>query len=417
MLFDLKDKFTKHVIFMFLTGTFGSLSNLIYQLILVRGLSSVDYSVLSSLFSLFSIVIMPLMAFATMVVRYSSMFNAQQRVDKLHTLFYYLFKHNILISLSFALIIFIFRDNLSNFLKLDSTVYIFFLAVIIFFNGILPVIFGFLKGLEKFYWLGSISLASGIIKIIATIIFLKLGWMVYGALFGFLTATLLSIFLSFLPIKVIFSFIKDRLIMIKMNFKEMYFYLIPTLLFTLTITTLTNIDMVLVRHYFSAIDAGYYAVAQIIGKIIFFLPGAIVIVMFPRVSSLHTQDKEHLDVLKKALVFATVLCLAGAVWYNLFPVFTLNLLTGKPHPQSIQLGRLFCVAMSFFSMTNLLSFYHLSISDFKFIKYLVIFTILQIICIALFHSILSVVLVILCINSIILFLINFNLAFAKARLL
>jgi len=280
-----------------------------------------------------------------------------------------------------------------------------------FFGGILPIISGSLQGLEKFYWMGSISFVGGIAKVLATVLFLKLGWMVYGALAGFLASALLSMFLSFLPIKDMLLFLKNRLIGEELNFKEMYFYLIPTILFTLSITTLTNIDMVLVKHYFSAVDAGYYAVAQIIGKIIFFLPGAIVIVMFPRVSSLHAQDKEHLDVLKKALIFAAGLCLSGLIFYNLFPAFTLNLLTGKPYSESIQLGRLFCIAMSFFSLTNLLSFYHLSISNFKFIKYLIIFTLLQIVAIAMFHQSLQMVLMILSINAAILFFINLGIAF------
>lgn len=410
---DFKDKFTKHSIFMFFAASFGSFSNLVYQLILVRGLSSINYSVLSSLISLFSIVSMPLLAYTTMVVRYSSAFNAQKRGDKLNTLIHCLFKQNIWISLAFALILFGFRHNITSFLRLDTAQYVVFVAIIMFFNGILPVIFGSLQGLEKFYWYGSVSLISGITKILATLIFLRLGWMVYGALGGFLTATILSIFLSVVPVRSLLFSIKNKLVNERLNFKEMYFYLVPTILFTLMITTLTNIDMVLVKHYFSAVDAGYYAVAQIIGKIVFFLPGAIVIVMFPRVSSLHTQDKEHLNVLKKALLFAAGLCLAGLIFYNLFPAFTLNLLTGKPYPESIQLGRLFCIAMSFFSFSNLLSFYHLSISNFRFIKYLIIFTFLQITFIGLFHSSLSSVLIILCINSILLFFVNLRLVFAK----
>jgi len=413
MILNLKDKFTRHTIFIFLASSFGSVFNLIYQLILVRGLSSVDYSAFSSLFSLYSIISMPLLAFTTMVVRYSSIFNAQQRFDKLNTLLHCLFKHNIFISLLFALAIFIFRHSLSNFLRLDSDIYIVFLAVIMFFSGILPVISGALQGLEKFYWVGSISFLNGIIKILATIIFLKLGWMVYGALGGFLAATFLSIFLSFLPIKGMLLFIRNKLTTEKLNFKEMYYYLIPTVLFTVTITTLTNIDMVLVKHYFNAIDAGYYAVAQIIGKIVFFLPGAIVLVMFPRVSSLHTQDKEHSEVLKKAMIFAAGLCLLGVVWYNLFPAFTLKILTGKTYYQSIQLGRLFCIAMSFFSLTNLLCFYHLSISNFRFIKYLIIAALLQIVAIVLFHQSLFIVLVILCINAMVAFIVNFRLVFNK----
>ena len=413
MIIEFKDRFTKHTIFMFFAASFGSVTNLIYRLIIARGLSITDLAILGSLISLFTITAIPFSAFTTMVVRYSSMYRAQDKLDKLRVLLHHLFKHNVVISLSFALLIFIFRHNFSAFLKLDSDTYIIFIAVIMFFSGILPVIYGSLQGLEKFYWMGSISIVNGITKILATIIFLMLGWRIVGALSGFLLATLLCTFLSLVPIRRIFTFVKNKLTKEKLDFKKMYFYLIPTVLFNLAIYTLIDIDMILVKHYFSGIDAGYYALAQIIGKIIFFLPGAIVIVMFPRISSLHTQDREHLEVLKKALFFSAGLCLLGVAWYNLFPTFTLKILTGKTYHQSIQLGRLFCIAMSFFSLTNLLSFYHLSISNFRFIKYLIIAALLQIVAIVLFHQSLFIVLVILCINAMVAFIVNFRLVFSK----
>jgi hypothetical protein len=63
--------------------------------------------------------------------------------------------------------------------------------------------------------------------------------------------------------------------------------------------------------------------------------------------------------------------------------------------------------MSFFALLYIFITYFLSIKDFRFIKYLVILTILQFVAIALFHKGLFYVQAILCINSILLFCIHF----------
>ena len=63
---------------------------------------------------------------------------------------------------------------------------------------------------------------------------------------------------------------------------------------------LTNIDLILVKHFFTPIEAGYYSIAQMVGKIILILPIPIVTVMFPKLSSLDgREEKNTLDFRKE----------------------------------------------------------------------------------------------------------------------
>ena len=67
----------------------------------------------------------------------------------------------------------------------------------------------------------------------------------------------------------------------------------------------------MVKHFFSTVETGYYAGAEMIGKIVLYLPSTIVILMFPKVASLNTQNKDPRPILIKAclllLQFALVL--------------------------------------------------------------------------------------------------------------
>ncbi|MFH1128471.1 MAG: hypothetical protein V1699_03560, partial [Candidatus Omnitrophota bacterium] len=80
-------------------------------------------------------------------------------------------------------------------------------------------------------------------------------------------------------------------------------------------------------------------------------------------------------------------------------------LTGKVNSESIILGRLFSFSMSFFTLSFILITYALSIKNFRFLKYLIASFIAQLLAIILLHQNLFGVQIILCINSVLLFLV------------
>jgi O-antigen/teichoic acid export membrane protein len=171
--------------------------------------------------------------------------------------------------------------------------------------------------------------------------------------------------------------------------------------------------MVLVKYYFNPEESGVYSLAQMVGKIFLFLPGAISVVMFPRVSGLKAKNQDTNTTLKRSLLYTGILVTGAGFFYNLFPHFVLMVLTGKVYLESVSLGRLFSVSMSFFTLLFILITYLLSIKDLRFIKYLVLFTLLQIWAITLFHKTLISVQLILCLNAILLFFIHLNLVYKK----
>ena len=174
---NLNDKFSKNAIFMFFAASFSSLTNLIYQLVLVRNLTEIEYGILSSLISLLLIIAMPIAAFRTMVIKFISAFNIREKINKISSLFFIFLKHNLFIGLIIVGLVLLLREKIAYFLNIGSDIYINYLASILFLSAIYPVLSGFLQGMEKFYWEGTISIISGLIKIIFTFIFVKIAFM------------------------------------------------------------------------------------------------------------------------------------------------------------------------------------------------------------------------------------------------
>jgi len=180
---------------------------------------------------------------------------------------------------------------------------------------------------------------------------------------------------------------------------EVYQYFLPVGITLLCFMILTNVDLILVKHFFPPIEAGYYSIAQMVGKIILFLPIPVVMVMFPKLSSLEGQEKKAHSILTQSLVAALLFCVVAVLFGLLFPSLIIRVLSGKIYLECIPLVRLFCVNMTFYSLVLILLYYHLSTHQRKFLYPLFFLTLVQISLMLFFHKTLMQVLIIMGIVS------------------
>lgn len=404
------DIFTKNIILVFMGTFLVNLFNLLYQLLIAHKLTPSNFAAFNSLLSILMIISTPLSALTTAVVKYSTEFNAQKQIKKIQILFAGLLRRILIPAILTFFIFYSASFYIMNKLKISSLASGYILAILLALTWITPIFSGGLQGLELFKWFMFISVITGALKLLFAFIFIKLGFKIVGALGAFLISGLLGLAISYLPLK---NFLSLRVIPDDINFKEIFIYIFPVAISSFCFIALVSFDMVLVKYFFIPQDSGLYSLAQMVGKIFLFLPGAISIVMFPRVSGLNVKNMNTISTLNRSLWYATVLCIIASLVYNIFPAFILKILTGKIFSESIVLGRLFSISMSFFTLLYILITYFLSKKDLRFIKYLVTFTLLQFLTIVLFHKNLIQVQLILCINSILLFFIHLLLAYRK----
>ncbi len=299
--------------------------------------------------------------------------------------------------MSVGLLMFIFiiigNSFLSSFLQITSRGLIILTGLILFFSMVTPVTNGGLQGLQQFLSLAFTLFINGGLKLFLGILFILLGWGVLGAMGAiavtyFITA-ILSLWLLWIPLR-----IKRKGALLRedlgrensINFSEAYRFFLPVGLTLLCFMSLTNMDLILVKHFFSPIEAGYYSIAQMIGKIILFLPLPVTVVMFPKVSIMGAHNKETFPILTRSLMVGGILCSITILFSNLFPSLIIKFITGKEYPECIHLIRFFSVNMSLFSLTFILLYYHLAIQSKKFIYPLIFLTLIHIIFISLFHQ-------------------------------
>ncbi len=405
---DKLDSFSKNIILVFAGTFFGSFLNLVYQLIIAHRLSPADFASFNSLLAIFMMLSTPIGTLQAAVAKYGSEFAAKNELKKAAILLSCLFKKVFI----FAIVTFCISYFMAGFvidkLNIPSPESAYIMALMLGVCWMVPVFSGIIQGLEMFNWLMFVGIAGGILKLILVFIFLKLGFNVSGALAAFLLSLLAILLLAFIPVRKMINFkiINDC---IRMN--ELFMYLLPVMLSNFCYLNLVSFDIVLVKYFFSADNAGIYSLGQMLGKIFLFLPGAINVVMFPRVSYLKARNSDTSSTLKRSLIYGGILCAGAILVYNLMPDFILRVLVGKAPSEAVALGRIFGVSMSLFALLYIFISYFLSLKDFRFIKYLVFFAVLQIAEISVFHASIFHVQFIIVLNAVILLAIHAALAY------
>ncbi|MCX5715182.1 MAG: oligosaccharide flippase family protein [Candidatus Omnitrophica bacterium] len=355
------DSFTKNSLIIFVASGVGSFLNFLYQWIIIRLLTPEAFASLSSLLSLLFIFILPFSAFTIMVTKHVSTSRARQDQDCLRGDWQVLALHSLFFSTVIFLPFIFFPSAIANFLHIGSSSSVVILGAIIFFSGVSSALTGGLQGLEKFKLIAALSLVAGILKLVSPSVLFNFFPQLESALLGFLVALVFVIIISVPPILPLFKKGQKGT-----STRELYIYILPVLGASLIFLLLTNLDMILVKHFFSQ-QAQDYAVAQLFGKILIFLPGMIYAVMFARSSSLHAQKQSSKNILKSTLFFTLIPGLLVSIIFNLFPELVFSILAHRFNPQIIMLGRIFSFSMLIFAMVNTLFYYQLSVERFNFL--------------------------------------------------
>lgn len=407
------DAFSKNVFLVFLGTSLMNAFNLIFQLLVAHRLDAVDFAAFSALLAIFMIFSAPLNTLQTAVAKFGSEFNALKSQGKITFLLSDLFKKAFFLGILTLIIFSLSAGAIVKILKIDSLFSGYMLAMLLAVAWLNPVLLGGIQGLEYFRWFSFSSIAQGGFKLLFGVILISMGYAVAGAIGAFLLSSILCFFIFYMPIR---KYINARAENKGVDYKEILFFLLPIAVSNLCFYILVSFDVILVKYYFGPLDAGFYSLAQIVGKIFLFLPYAISVVLLPKVSGLNACKLETTGILKRSLLYASTLCVIGAVIYNLFPAFLLTVFTGKAFPESIILGRLFSFSMTFFALLFVLITYFLSIKDLRFIKYLSAFTVLQIAAIIIFHKSIFQVQYVICLNAVLLFVLHLGLAGKPKRL-
>ena len=162
--------------------------------------------------------------------------------------------------------------------------------------------------------------------------------------------------------------------------------LLPVVGGLLAITALSTDDLVVAKAVFPNHEAGLYGSASLIGRIILYLPAAIVTVLLPKVSSRVAAQRGTQDILFQSMVVTGVFCVAATIVYAAVPHLIVMVAFGPKYEDSANLLWMFGLAMTFYALLNVLLTYQLGLGASRTSWFLLGGAVVQALAFAAFHS-------------------------------
>ncbi len=379
-LFKKDKRLMKDSIILFSAVLFLNIMGYIFHFIVGRTLGPADYGIFGAIMSLIYIITVPMNTLQTSITKFTSNFKVHNETGKIAYLLNRSIKLLFFVSLVATFLFMILSPLFASFMNTEKISPFLSVSLFLFFALLLPINRGVMQGLQNFKSLGWNYCIEGAVKILIGILFIYL-WGLNGAVLAFGVSYIVPFFFSFITLN------KDLVTPEKFDTKNVYKYSIPVLIMLTSLTLFYSLDVILVKHFFNAVDAGFYAAISLLGgKIVFFGSISISLVMFPKVAELYAMKEEHREVLYKSMLLVTIFGFFITLFYWLFPNFSVGLLFGKEYLNIAPMLWIFAALMTVFSLVYLLSFYNVSIHKNKFIYILILFNILQVVLIYLFHE-------------------------------
>jgi len=375
-------------------------------------LSPENYGTFNALFSSIMLAITSITPLSMTTTRFFSEYITKKEISIVKIIFTKIIVILIFIAVILFLVFSFTSHFIAGFFKTQS-IYILLCCAIIVLSLFSKTFLSLLSSFQKFKIFSFAWASSSFVKMIIGSVFMYCGLGILGGLVGFLIEPLLIILIASIFLYYIFHneiCITNEKKPIAVNLFPMFKFFFLAFLSMLSLALLTNIDVILVKHFYSPLDAGNYSIAQIVAKIAFLLPSALTIVIIPKSTEALVHNKSSFKILYKSLIFAGTCCVFITLLSFLFPDFILRILTGKTNPISSSLVGLFSLSMSFCSLLWITIYFSLATHNFKFIAPLLFIAISEAVFIYNYHPSLKGVILILLFFSFLSFFTTFFMA-------
>ncbi|MGI8792435.1 MAG: lipopolysaccharide biosynthesis protein [Acidimicrobiales bacterium] len=359
-------------VILFIALSVANASNYLFQVVASRLLGPADYSLMGGIFAIVTVVGVSTSALQTSAAKIVA---ANPKRSPIRLRDDELVKRALKIAIPVAILFAFISPLVSQFLRAGIAPSL-FLALYLAPAPLLSIGFGRLQGLQAFGAFAALSLGLAGGRLVVTTGVLALGAGVTGVM---ATAFLVTAVGAWVALHM--SRGAAELPLAEM-WKDTGRATVALVLFWV----LVSIDVPIARHALSAEAAGQYTAASVIGKAVLWLPGAISLVMFPKVAQARQAGELTHPHLVRALVITLGLCGGAVVGMWALGSSLIPMVFGETYAEGAGLAwqvGLVCIP---FAVANLLIFYHLTRASSGFIAALVVGLLLEGGALLLFHD-------------------------------
>lgn len=226
------------------------------------------------------------------------------------------------------------------------------LGVTLFLALVLTFALGLLQGLARFVWMGSSLIAQAAVRLAVGAALVVAGLGVDGAFTGATAAVAAGLVIAAIPLLPLIRAARGAPVTHELGATETRFFIFSGVVL-LAYAALTNIDAVLARSILPADQAGAYAGAITMGKIVLFAPIAVGFLLLERTARAHARGEDTDRALYFALGIVLVTSVPVAAVYLLAPDFVVPIVVGSQYPETVKIVGIYGVAALANALLNL----------------------------------------------------------------
>jgi len=226
------------------------------------------------------------------------------------------------------------------------------LGVTLFLALVFTFGLGLLQGLARFVWMGTALIAQAGARLAVGVALVVAGLGVDGAFAGATAAIAISLVVLAVPLVPLFRAARGSRVEHELGPQETRFFALSAVLL-LAYASLVNVDAVLARSLLTAEQAGAYAGAITMGKVVLFAPIGIGFLLLERTARSHTRGEDTDRALYLALAFVLATSGLVAAAYIVMPDFLVPIVVGSKYPETAKIVGTYGVAALANALLNL----------------------------------------------------------------
>ena len=354
--------------------------NYLYNLVLGRVLGPAQFADAAVLITFLLVLSFVAMTFQLVTAKFAVVFESNTFTNFISKIY----KQAIIVGIGLGILVIVFANQLQIIFNTSSSSMftIFGFGVPLYF--LMSVNRGVFQGKKEFKWLSITYQAEMLSRLIITlglIFLLDIQSSVVIAI-----GILISFGLGLLPFKFKQINFKKTITISKSHIKQVRRFFIITAFYELTQIIINNSDILLVKHYFDAYDAGLYASLALIGRIVYFVAWMFVMLLLPTVVQLKKEGKTTAPILFKYVGYIAAIATAIVIGCALFPETAIIVLFGDSYLSIAPLLWKYALATGLFAISNIFAYYYLSLDKFVPVIISGLFGMLQIALVVFFHE-------------------------------
>jgi O-antigen/teichoic acid export membrane protein len=336
-----------------------------YQLVMARLLTAEQYAILIALFGVLILESISSQVIQSATAKLAAQYRAREDEAALHQ-FVRRWARRVAIAMAgLALFVVALAGPISSALALPLPS-VTLLGVSLFFAGTFTFALGLLQGLARFGWMGSVLIVQAGARLVLGVALVLLGFGVNGAFAGAAGAIAVSVLVAAVPLAPLLRAAARRATaIVELGGEETRFFALAAVVL-LAYAALTNIDAVLAPAVLSPAEAGIYAGAVTLGKIVLFAPIAVGFLLLERTARAHARGEPTERPLFLALGLVLATSGLAALAYVAAPAFFVNLIVGSQYPATVAVAPIYGIAALSNALLNLWISYFVGRGEMRF---------------------------------------------------